>query len=136
MTDTTEHPPVEALSSPLGVIDAFVDGERVDAQALKAALATAEGRDYLVDLAAMREMVTGAAPAATPPAASRRSLWPVLLAAASLCAMVGAGSYAMGRRAAGHDMTAAVAAPVNRAPEPVREIAPSSTTWTDTTGGF
>ena len=42
---------------PLEVIDAFMDGERVDADALKAALADSSGRDYLVDAWLLREAV-------------------------------------------------------------------------------
>ena len=43
------------FENPLEVIDAFVDGERVDATLFKAALAEAEGRDYLVDAWMLRE---------------------------------------------------------------------------------
>jgi hypothetical protein len=39
------------------VIAAFADGERVDAGALRAALADDAGRDYLIDLVATREIV-------------------------------------------------------------------------------
>ena len=39
------------------VIAAFADGERVDTGALRAALADEAGRDYLIDLVAMREIV-------------------------------------------------------------------------------
>jgi hypothetical protein len=39
------------------VIAAFADGERVDTQELRAALADETGRDYLIDLVAMREIV-------------------------------------------------------------------------------
>ena len=45
MTDTIE------------VIAAFADGERVDADALKQALGESAGRDYLIDLLALREAV-------------------------------------------------------------------------------
>jgi hypothetical protein len=41
------------------VIAAFADGERVDTHALRAALADEAGRDYLIDLVAMREIVAG-----------------------------------------------------------------------------
>jgi hypothetical protein len=44
------------------VIDAFVDGEPVDPQALKEALARADGRDYLVELLSIREAVRVTAP--------------------------------------------------------------------------
>jgi len=42
-------------------IAAFIDSERVDPLALKRALASEEGRNYLVQLVAMREVM------ATPP---------------------------------------------------------------------
>lgn len=41
----------------LEVISRFADGERVDTQALRAALADEAGRDYLIDLVAVREIV-------------------------------------------------------------------------------
>src|SRR5215207_7245784 len=40
------------------VIDAFLDQERVDPEQLKAALATEDGRAYLVDFVAMREIAS------------------------------------------------------------------------------
>ena len=43
------------VDSHLEVIDAFVDGERVDTAALKHALADPAGRDYFVDLWMLRE---------------------------------------------------------------------------------
>ena len=47
------------MESRLELIDAFVDGERVDATALKNALADADARDYLVDAWLLREAVLG-----------------------------------------------------------------------------
>ena len=47
------------MESRMEIIDAFVDGERVDATALKAALADADARDYLVDAWLLREAVLG-----------------------------------------------------------------------------
>ena len=41
----------------LQVIAAFADGERVDARELRAALADEAGREYLIELVAMREIV-------------------------------------------------------------------------------
>jgi len=46
------------------VIGAFVDRERVDPEALKAALTTDQGRQYLVDVIALRELTTDEAPQA------------------------------------------------------------------------
>jgi hypothetical protein len=45
------------MTDGLEVIAAFIDGERVDAEALKQALADPAGRDYLVDLVALRGVV-------------------------------------------------------------------------------
>src|SRR5262245_59413137 len=93
------------------VIGALVDGERVDPASLKTALATDEGRQYLVDLMALREL-TGEDAAASD-AGTTRALVPPLgrrvfgsrpwlrgfAAAAALVAAV-AGGYTAGRRAA------------------------------------
>ena len=59
------------------VLDAFVDGERVDPDDLKMALADAEGRDYFVDVWLLREAVHDADGGLSPSrsaAASHRSL--------------------------------------------------------------
>ena len=82
------------------VIDAFIDGERVDAEALKTALADPAGRDYLVDVWLLREAVQTEpireVAAMTPPIASRprRASW-WLVAAAFATAL--AGGYAAGQ---------------------------------------
>jgi len=76
------------------IIDAFIDGERVDADALKAALADSSGRDYLVDAWLLREAVQADPErenlSAAPPVASspRRASW-WLVAAAFATALVG-----------------------------------------------
>lgn len=45
------------MSSELEIIDAFMDGQRVDADAIKRALADPEGRAYMVDAWLLREAV-------------------------------------------------------------------------------
>lgn len=84
------------------IIDAFVDGERVDPAALKLALAESDGRDYLVDAWLIRETVqeeiaaeavTPAAPVSAP--AARRVPWLIAVAAAIVCLI---GGYLMGAR--------------------------------------
>lgn len=50
----------------LGVIAAFLDGADVDGSSLKQALATDEGRDYLVDLLSLRRAVVAMGPIAFP----------------------------------------------------------------------
>ena len=93
------------VETSLQVIDAFIDGERVDANALKAALADTAGRDYFVDVWLMREAVVreGAADAAPPAAAPvpmpRRDLRRWATAAAIAFALIG--GYAVGSRTAG-----------------------------------
>lgn len=93
------------VETSLQVIDAFIDGERVDANALKAALADPGGRDYFVDVWLMREAVQreGAADAAPPVAAPavlpRRDLRRWATAAAIAGALIG--GYALGYRATG-----------------------------------
>jgi hypothetical protein len=80
MTDTYE------------VIAAFADGERVDADPLKQALSEPAGRDYLIDLLALREVVNlserGRLPA--PRARSARRRW---LAAAAVLFVVAGGVF-------------------------------------------
>jgi hypothetical protein len=105
----------------LETIGAFFDGERVDADALRAALAIEEGRAYLVELAAMRELV--AMPPVTVTAASpgRNAVpgtaWSAryLLAAAALVVIVGAGGFALGSSKA-----SAQTAKASSAPEPTK----------------
>src|SRR5262245_34458011 len=45
----------DAMETPLQIIDAFIDGERVNAAELKHVLADASARDYLVDAWLLRE---------------------------------------------------------------------------------
>ena len=79
------------------VIDAFVDGERVEAAAIKRALSEDEGRDYLVDAWLLRESVQddmAVVPAASAP---RRRLprhrpWIFAASAALVCLAAGFGA--------------------------------------------
>jgi hypothetical protein len=95
------------VETSLQVIDAFVDGERVDPNALKAALAESAGRDYFVDVWLMREAVHGEGAAdAAPPVAPAAVLprreprrWMVPAAAAIAGALIG--GYAVGYRSTG-----------------------------------
>jgi hypothetical protein len=49
----------DVVSSELEIIDAFIDGQRVDGAAIKRALADPEGRAYLVDAWLLREGDSG-----------------------------------------------------------------------------
>lgn len=119
------------------VIDAFLDGERVDPRDLKAALALPAGRDYLVDVAAMRDAMgtVNAAHAVTVSSSARPPMWPMLAAAAVACLVIGAGAFEAGRRIVTRQIEARQAGAA-RAPEPTREIMPTSTYWTQGKGGM
>jgi hypothetical protein len=83
------------------LISAFADGERVDTEALREALAEEAGRDFFIDMIAMREVVSGgvmtAGAAGSPAAAPPRGRRVLGLAAAALVA-VGVGGYAIGHQ--------------------------------------
>jgi len=84
----------------LEIIDAFVDGERVDATQFKAALAASEGRDYFVDAWMLREAArsdaaTGMGFAAPLPAPRRAPSRPWVLVAAVASAIIA--GFAVGR---------------------------------------
>ena len=88
------------MDTPLDVLDAFVDGELVDAAALKRALSLPEGRDYLVDAWLLREAVQEeiALDSPVPVAAARTSTqrtWLVAAAVAGVCLL---GGYFAGTR--------------------------------------
>jgi hypothetical protein len=113
----------------LEVIAAFVDGERVDAEALKLALADAAGRDYLADIVSLREAVRLPDPAMTAiaPASMNARRW---LATAALV-VIGAGTgFAIGHQFA-RGGASATAAP---APTRVIELKPG-VNWHETGGG-
>ena len=83
------------------LIAAFADGERIDTNALRAALADDAGRDYLIDLIAMRELVrqTDELPsAALTPGDSRSWSRSMTGLAAALAMAVGLAGYAMGQQ--------------------------------------
>jgi hypothetical protein len=99
MTNQNETEPA-FIPGPYAVVEAFIDGERVDPDALKTALADPAGRDCLVELLALRDAVGGMGPRRWS-AMNRRS--PVMrrvrwaAAAALVVCAVGAG-YVAGQR--------------------------------------
>ena len=103
------------MNDHLDVVAAFADGEHVEAEALNAALADEAGREYLIDVLALRGLVSEApaarvvAPEPQPTASSASWRW--LPIAAMLLAGV-AGGFAAGRQIP-------VAAPEQPAPLPV-----------------
>ncbi len=87
--EKTEGPMIDNFA----VIAAFADGERVEAEALKAALGDADAREYLVDLLALRQIVQATEPGAIARARRRfpRLRWAA--AAALVLALGGALAY-------------------------------------------
>jgi hypothetical protein len=124
------------------ILGAFIDGERVDPAALKEALARPEGRDYLIDLLALRDLAGDVAPfiASAPPARPLSPLFP-WAAAAALLVCIGGGFLAGARAtrvALAPAATTAVPAPDARvrAPEPTRLVRlEPGINWTETSGG-
>jgi hypothetical protein len=110
------------------IIDAFVDGERVDAAALKLALSEPAGRDYLVDVWLLRESLQEEmASEASPTAATvrARGARPWLMAAALAACLIG--GYFTGHRMSG---TASPSTPSSQPPV----VAPAASA--QTTGSF
>jgi hypothetical protein len=111
------------------VIDAFVDGERVDTADLKQALADEGGRDYFVDVWLLREGVQDELvrePVPNIPLrrhAERR--WPLLALAASIVCLVGGG--VAGYRLADRGRTADAAPPTVQTPAMTSFPAPAPT---------
>jgi hypothetical protein len=135
------------MTDHLDVIAAFADGEHVEGDALKAALADEAGREYLVDLLALRGLVSEApAPRAAAIEPPRRSAaWRLLPVAALLVAGV-SGGIAIGRQTTGSItpaplppiVTAQAIPPELRipAPAPTRVIKlETGTSWNERSGG-
>jgi hypothetical protein len=122
-------------------ISAFVDDEPFDANELAAALADPEGRELLLDLIALRHVVSDADPSKVPASAapqSRRNVWLAGVAAALLlCASIG---YVAGARVTrAEDVRTASTRPAatDAAPAPTRVITLTpGVNWHDTNGGY
>lgn len=127
------------------VIAAFVDDERVDTDALKRALALPEGREYLVELLAMRELVAVPIDRALIEPATKRSpsrRWALAAAAVVLLAASSSGGYFAGYRFGGRTRPIETAAPAvapdtaTAAPRPTTVIKlESGVDWTERAGG-
>jgi hypothetical protein len=134
------------MDSMQDVIAAFVDGERVNADALNHALTPAEGREYLVDVLAMRELVVGeglagrALPSERVPSGPAKA-W--LFAAAAIALVVSAGTgFVAGQRTkeSGRPITVqrarATAAPGDEPPVPTTVIRlQPGVDWNEQSGG-
>ena len=134
------------MNSEMEIIDAFVDGERVDSDAIKRALADPEGRAYLVDAWLLREVMqedqTRTSSDVTAPV-SRSAKGPQrwLVAAGIAASLVG--GYATGR-ITGHDASLPSTPPTTTAvaqPSPAFPVPPATRVIqlefhaTKTTGG-
>lgn len=113
----------------LKTIAAFIDGERVDPHALKSALTHDQGRDYLVELVAIRElMATPTMTVAAPKPTGPTRAWWIVSAAAVLLAI--AGGIAVGTTTATHfAMTASKSAPA------ATVVVTTDGGWRETKGG-
>ena len=101
------------------IIEAFLDGDRVDADALKAALAREDGQDHLIQMLALREVVGGRE--AFPIAAAHHSPIGRWLAIAAVVALSVIGGYALGHQT-GRASAPSVGGPNETAPTPSRVI--------------
>jgi hypothetical protein len=123
------------------VIEAFVDGESVEPQWLDAALASVEGRAWLVDLLVLRGLVGGqpvARPAVVAPIRSRAVTGLRLWTAAAAIAGLGVfGGYLIGARSAAHEASAPAVSVANAsAPAPTHVIRlENGVDWTERGGG-
>lgn len=114
------------MDARLEIIDAFVDGERVDAAAFKRALAEEAGRDYLVDAWLIREgvqdeMASEASVLAKPERSRAPRSW-VFAAAVAACLV---GGYVVGYRIGGEPPAPPAAAGEAPLPAGVRPAATS-----------
>ena len=117
-------------------IDAFVDGETVDAVALEAALASPSGRAYLFDGLALRRLMSTTPDVIAAPVSSARTLSFYARAVVVAFALVGLG-YAAGTRVDRATADAPTStAQLSDAPEPTRviELKPG-VNWHESKGG-
>lgn len=132
------------MDTDFDTLAAWADGESVDRDAVVRALETAEGRDYVVDLMALRRMVMVTTPS-TPAnearvAAPSLRRWYVVPAAAAAVLCVAAG-YVAGMTTPRTIIQGSTVSPANTpatvaAPAPTHVIRfESGVDWRETTGG-
>jgi len=142
MTPNADSPDPQ-LADPdaaLLVVDAFLDGERIDPQTLKQTLAREDARDYLVELLAIREAVSVTAPHRWSVKERGRRGVPWLAAAAGVVLSLTTGYFAGQEAAAQPVATSGVEAVMSPEmpplPEPTRIISlRPGVNWTETSGG-
>ena len=128
------------------VIGAFVDNEPIEAEELAAALATPDGRHYLIDLLVLRGLVADGGSltrsAVVPKKTSRYVYWLPAIAAALITIGVGAG-FVAGRLFANRTTPAAavsdsadISTPAVVAPAPTHVIRmEKGVDWNERSGG-
>ena len=133
------------MTDRLDVIAAFADGEVVAASDLGAALAHEDARAYLIDVLALRGLVTDARPqtAGSSSVVAARRRWSSLsvVAAAALIVVAVAAGFTAGRRTAGTDVgqatqgkTVVVTSAVAPAPTHVFRME-NGVNWNERAGG-
>lgn len=86
------------MDSQYEALAAWVDGEPVARTEVAVALETREGRDYVLDLMALRHMVAVTTPVPSEAVTTRPARrWPQLAATAAAVALCAAGGFAAGR---------------------------------------
>lgn len=123
------------MDTQLDALAAWIDGEPVVRIEVARALETPEGRDYVLDLMALRHLVAVTTPELIPKApAYTTGRWPALAAAAAVV-LFAAGGFAAGRILAPPPATTEVVTPSSSpasipAPAPTRVIQlEESATW-------
>jgi hypothetical protein len=118
--------PEPIMTTNLAIVEAFVDGERVDTQALKAALAQPDARDYLAELLALRELVAHSGSASAQAAARPSRRWLIGAAAAVVLSLGSGYALGLGSGLAPRPDGSAVSGGVAPQPTRVIEVAPGA----------
>jgi hypothetical protein len=128
MTNKDPNADSETLSQAWHQIDALLDGEPVDREALRTVLAERDARDYLVEALLLRRVTQRMDPAdIVAPDAPRRAARPLLpwIAAGAVVAAGAAGGYLYGQQvdasAASIEVNVDTGVPIP-APEPTHAI--------------
>lgn len=117
-------------------IDRFIDGETVDTTALDTALASREGRAYLIDILALRELSAAEPVLAADGKRGRTRVHLYARAAVIAVGLLGVGYAAGQRRAIEPPAAPPTTASIADAPEPMRVIElKSGVNWHETKGG-
>ena len=119
-------------------IATFLDGEPVAVERLRDALARPEGREHLIDLIALRQLVVsepiGATSLSVLALPARRGVWrPLAVAAALVLAVVG--GYVTGSRAGREPSVAVVQAPQQADAPPRPTVVVTVERWQETQKG-